>query len=45
MVEVFPSQQFLGWVTGLGSGVKIIAPQSVVEKMRDTTRRLMEDYL
>lgn len=44
-IELFPSQQFFGWVTGLGGGVKVIAPQSAVEKMRETTRRLIEEYL
>lgn len=43
-VEVFPSQQFLGWVIGLGSGVRIAAPESMVERMKTTVRRLAEEY-
>lgn len=31
--EVSVSKMFLGWVMGLGSGIRIISPQSVVDKV------------
>ena len=43
-VTVAASQQFIGWVIGLGSGVKILEPESMVETMRDEIRRLSEEY-
>lgn len=44
-LSVAASQQFIGWVIGLGSGVKVLAPESVVESMKQEIRRLTEDYL
>ncbi len=44
-VNVVPSGQFLGWVFGLGEKVKIIGPQSVVDQMKEETKRLVEQYL
>ena len=43
--EVAISNQFLGWIFSLGSGVQITGPESVVEKMREETKRLMSQYL
>ena len=43
-VTVAASQQFIGWVIGLGSGVKILEPESMVETMRDEIGRLSEEY-
>ena len=43
-VPVAASRQFIGWVIGLGSGVKILAPESMVETMRDEIRRLSKEY-
>ena len=42
-VEV--SGQFLGWIIGLGSGVKITGPENVVNMMRDEAQRLVKLYL
>jgi predicted DNA-binding transcriptional regulator YafY len=44
-VQVAASKQFLGWVFALGKGVKIIGPESIVEAMKEETRRLAEQYL
>lgn len=44
-VKVVVSIQFLSWVMGLGEGVKIISPDSVVEKMKDEVKRLNGMYL
>lgn len=43
-VNVLVSQQFIGWVTGLGEAVRIVAPDAVVERMRDEVRRLAGQY-
>ncbi len=43
-VEAAVSKQFLSWVIGLGEGVKIAGPESVVARMKDEIRRLMRQY-
>lgn len=43
--EVSASEQFLGWVIGLGGGVKITGPEKMVEAMKNEIRRLNEQYL
>lgn len=44
-VNVIPSQQFLGWITALGDGIRIIGPESVVSEMRRVAKRLSDQYL
>ena len=43
-VEVAVSPQFFGWVAGLGAGAAITAPDAVVQRMRDLTAALAEQY-
>ncbi|MDE6024804.1 MAG: WYL domain-containing protein [Lachnospiraceae bacterium] len=43
-VDVAVSEQFLGWIAGLGSGVEIVAPDDVRNKMADMVRMLSEKY-
>jgi len=43
-LNVIPSAQFLGWIVGLGGGVRIIAPDSVVQAMQGTVSRLQAQY-
>lgn len=43
-VEVAVSEQFFGWITGLGRDVQIISPQSVVDKYRGLLADLGEMY-
>ena len=43
-VNVAVSDQFLGWVFALGEGVRITAPEDVVEQMRQAAKRLTEQY-
>lgn len=43
-VDVHVSKQFLGWVISLGDGVKILAPDEVVEQMREEVERLRRQY-
>ncbi|MBQ1524044.1 MAG: WYL domain-containing protein, partial [Firmicutes bacterium] len=44
VVSVAVSSQFLGWIMALGSGIKIVAPDSVVERMKAEAKRLSEQY-
>ena len=43
-VEVSVSRQFLAWVIGLGEGVTILGPQSVVDMMKEEIKRLTNQY-
>lgn len=43
-VHVVPSSQFLGWIIGLGDGVRITGPSEVVRKMEEEIRRLNRQY-
>ncbi len=43
-VDVAVSSQFFGWIMALGSGVKIVGPESVVEQMRREVRMVYEMY-
>ena len=44
VVTVAVSQQFFGWVTGLGNGLRIEGPQQVREKYREYLAGLLENY-
>lgn len=44
-VSVAVSIQFLGWIMALGEGVKIVGPDSVVERMKDEIYRLNDMYM
>ena len=43
-VNVPVSNQFLGWIMALGGGIKIVAPDTVVEQMKAEAKRLTEQY-
>lgn len=43
-VEVAVSNQFIGWIIGLGDGVKVVEPQNVVEQIKNEIKRLMLSY-
>ena len=43
-VEVAVSEQFYGWITGLGRDVEIISPDSVVEGYRNLLKDLEQKY-
>lgn len=43
-VNVQISPQFLGWVFSLGENIKIISPDSVIERMRDEITRIWGIY-
>lgn len=42
-VRVCKSEQFFGWVAGMGRAVRIVAPKSLVEEYRAYLRSLLED--
>ena len=44
-VKVSVSNQFLGWLFGLGSDVRILAPENVVNKMKDEILKISKQYL
>ena len=44
-VEASISPQFFGWIVGLGEGIRITAPESVVSQMREQVYRLNAQYL
>lgn len=43
-VPVAVSQQFFGWVFGLGKAVRIVGPEAVVEKMKKALSDITERY-
>ena len=43
-VDVAVSGQFIGWLVALGDGVKVVGPDSVVERMREEGQRICEMY-
>lgn len=43
-VEIAVSNQFLGWIFALGTGVKILGPETVVEQMKKEIQELNEFY-
>ena len=44
VVNVAVSNQFFGWIMALGDGVKIVAPQPVVDQMKAEAERLYKQY-
>lgn len=43
-VNVAVSNQFFGWVFGLGKMVRIVGPESVKEKMKKALEGILERY-
>ena len=43
-VKVVVSTQFIGWIVGLGKSIRIVAPDALVERMREEIHRLSEQY-
>ena len=43
-VPVAVSQQFFGWVFGLGKAVRIVGPEAVVEQMKKALSDITERY-
>ena len=43
-MDVAVSPQFYGWVASIGGGIRITAPQNVVDEMRDFAQELCRQY-
>ena len=43
-VEIVISEQFFGWLFGLGTGAKIVSPQSAAERMRKSLEDVKKTY-
>ena len=43
-VNVVVSTQCIGWIVGLGKSIRIVAPDALVERMREEIHRLSEQY-
>ena len=43
-VDVLVSRHFLAWIMALGGGIRIVSPESVVNRMKEEVRRLAEQY-
>ncbi len=43
-VKVAVSNQFFGWIFGLGEGVRILEPENVVNRMQEQVRKVFEQY-
>lgn len=44
-VRVSVSNQFFGWIFGLGSNVRILGPENVVDRMKEELMKVKERYL
>lgn len=43
-VDVEVSNMFIGWVIGLGEGVKVTGPEAVVERIKAAGERILQQY-
>lgn len=43
-VQVILSDQFYGWIAGIGGKVKITAPQEVVDEYKELLTRILKEY-
>jgi predicted DNA-binding transcriptional regulator YafY len=43
-VNVVVSPQFIGWIVALGKSIRIVAPDTLGERMRAEIHRLSEQY-
>lgn len=42
--DIHVSNQFFGWMFGLGDGAKIVGPKEVVDAMKEETKKQLEKY-
>ena len=43
-LKVSVSNQFFGWLFGLGDGIKILGPENVKERMKEEIERIQKLY-
>ena len=44
-VPVAVSSQFFGWITGIGSGMKIIGPEDVRQQYKEYLQSAIQNYM
>ena len=44
IVTVAVSQQFFGWLSGLGAGIRIVSPESVRTRYKEFLENLLNNY-
>ena len=44
-MDVVPSELFISWIMSFGDGIRIVAPDSVVESVRQLLSVLEKTYL
>ncbi|MDO4204176.1 MAG: WYL domain-containing protein [Selenomonadaceae bacterium] len=44
-VKIFMSNQFIGWIVGLGDGIKVVGPDEIVAEMKQAVEHLRQTYL
>ena len=43
-VDVAVSEQFFGWVFGLGAKVKIVGSEDVVDRFKEELKKIQDQY-
>ncbi len=43
-VDVAISDQFIGWLAGLGTAVEVVSPQEVRDKVKDSLKKIIDMY-
>ncbi len=43
-IRVSVSDQFIGWILGLGEGVRVVKPDSLVERIRNRGEQILKMY-
>lgn len=44
-IDVIPSDQFLGWIIGLGADIKIISPSTIIDRIKAIIKQQAELYI
>ena len=44
-VDAAVSMQFFGWIFSLGNDVKVTGPDDVVDKVRESVKGFLENYV
>ena len=43
-VPVAVSSQFFGWITGIGSGMRIVGPEDVRQQYKEYLQNVIQNY-
>lgn len=44
-VPVAVSSQFFGWITGIGSGMRIVGPEDVRQRYKEYLQNVIQNYM